>query len=181
MAKKELPSPEYLRKLVRYDPETGELFWRKRDASEYAHCKDPRHDANAFNRKWAGKLIGYSNGKGYLTINLRGQPMAAHRVAWAVHYGHWPKDHIDHINGKRDDNRIENLRDVTCAENLRNRAYRPRGVSGVVGVYPTRNGKWQARLYLKDRAPCFGNYDTISEAAEAIRIARIALGFTDRF
>ena len=182
MAKPELPTIDTLRKLFRYDQETGKLFYKQRTPEQYAYSKNPERAARAFNSRCAEKEAGTLNKEsGYLTVYVERRLFPAHRVAFAIHHGHWPKHVIDHINGNRADNRAENLRDVTNAENLRNRAYSPRGRSGEVGVYwNKRNKKWQARLYLKDRAPYFGDYDTVEEAAAVIAIARKALGFIDR-
>ncbi len=57
---------------------------------------------------------------GYLILKYKGMQYKAHRIAWFLHYGVNPKCEIDHINGKRDDNRISNLRTVTRCENCRN-------------------------------------------------------------
>jgi hypothetical protein len=60
------------------------------------------------------------NGSGYLRIRINGVSYKAHRIAWLHHYGEWPANTIDHINGNRADNRIVNLRDVPHAENQLN-------------------------------------------------------------
>ena len=46
-----------------------------------------------------------------------GKLIYAHRAAWAIHFGEWPKGEIDHINGDASDNRIINLRVVNRTEN----------------------------------------------------------------
>jgi len=43
----------------------------------------------------------------------------AHRLAWYLYYGVMPRYEIDHINGDKGDNRIENLREVTPSQNIR--------------------------------------------------------------
>lgn len=75
---------------------------------------------------------------GYLIIKFFGRQIKAHRLAWYLHYGHWPINVIDHINGKRADNRICNLRDVTQKENVVSTKRKPNIETKVVGVYIDR-------------------------------------------
>lgn len=65
---------------------------------------------------------------------LHGVSMQVHRVGWAMHYGKWPKDQIDHINMIRDDNRIENLREATASENKFNQMPQSNNSHGSKGV-----------------------------------------------
>lgn len=110
-------TPASLRELLSYNRETGELVWRYRAAKWFE-----RHaDYSAWNKKYAEReAFTAINGDGYLHGNVHGKTLLAHRVAFAIHYGEWP-DHIDHINHDRTDNRLENIRSVTQAENNRNR------------------------------------------------------------
>ena len=65
-----------------------------------------------------------------------------HRVVWAWHHGRLPTMQIDHINGNGFDNRIENLREVSQSENMRNqhRQWKPNKDTGLPGVSPDKNG-----------------------------------------
>ena len=65
-----------------------------------------------------------SHGKrgGYRKITIDGKVYSAARLAWFYKTGRWPDPEIDHINRIRDDNRWENLREATRADNLANRA-----------------------------------------------------------
>lgn len=56
-------------------------------------------------------------GKGYFQLSFGGKQYLAHRIIWAMHHGRSPTGVIDHINGKPWDNRIENLREATHAQN----------------------------------------------------------------
>lgn len=60
-----------------------------------------------------------SNGYTYVTTRF-GTKVLAHRLAWLLHYGEWPRGDVDHINRNRSDNRITNLRDVSRSTNLLN-------------------------------------------------------------
>ena len=90
---------EELKELLDYNPETGLFTW-----NVYNNIKN-KTTAGTFN-------------DGYIQIKIKQKIYQAHRLAWLYVYGEWPKGQIDHINGIRDDNRIENLRDVTNRETL---------------------------------------------------------------
>ena len=68
-----------------------------------------------------GQPKGWVCENGYMYVNTKfGNKVLAHRLAWLLHHGEWPKGDIDHINRNRSDNRIENLRDVSRSANLLN-------------------------------------------------------------
>jgi len=69
-----------------------------------------------------GKVSGGKNSKGYVLLRVKGEKHYAHRVAWLYVNGEWPVNQIDHINGIKSDNRIENLRQVTHQQNQFNKA-----------------------------------------------------------
>lgn len=68
--------------------------------------------------------IGHKNARGYLVISHKKKSLKAHRVAYALHYGKWPENELDHINRDPLDNRICNLRDADRILNNLNRAKR---------------------------------------------------------
>jgi hypothetical protein len=116
-----------------------------------------------FTRK--GKRAGASDCcKGYRRIMYESKVYKEHRLAWYFHYGVWPENQIDHINGIKDDNRIENLRDVSQTINMYNKvnAYEtnPTGYLGVA----TSGKKYQARLKVDSKLLYLGTYDTPEEA-----------------
>jgi hypothetical protein len=72
---------------------------------------------------------------GYVCIRVCKVFLYAHRLAWWFHYGQFPKDQVDHINGNRADNRIINLREAAHAHNRMNMRPTSRNTSGVKGVH----------------------------------------------
>ena len=88
---------EYIKLNFRYNPETGNII--------------------RFDRKMSN---GSYDRYGYIILKIKGKQYKAHRIAWFLYYGTFPKQNIDHINNIRNDNRIINLRDVPQSENNKN-------------------------------------------------------------
>lgn len=165
-----LPCPTKLRFLVRYDPDTGRLFWRARGAWVSKASKNnqtPQCCVRRFNARYVGRDAFASVGKnGYLHGPVNGVYLAAHRVAWCVFYGAWPDRLVDHINGIRTDNRVANLRLATVRENSRNRVHEPaNGYYGVVKLaYADR---WMARIRHEGREVYLGCFASHLDAVRA--------------
>lgn len=127
-------------------------------------------------RAKAGAIAGSPNGDGYLRVRVNGHQFRVHRIVWLLTHGSWPKDQIDHINGVRNDNRPENLRDVDAQGNQRNQHLRPDNTSGITGVGFER-GFWTARIKIDGRKYRLGRYQTREEALAARQGAAAVLGF----
>lgn len=163
-------SAETVRELIEYDPATGTLSWKLRNRL----CFTSDRACSTWNAQNAGKpalTSGQSNG--YLRGSIFKQGALAHRVAFAIAYGRWPSE-IDHINGDKSDNRLENLREVTRAENMRNLPRRKKS-GAVMGVSQTPNGKaWVARIGDSIR---LGTFATEDAAIAARREAMAQRGY----
>ena len=85
-----------------------------------------------------GKVAGSVGTNGYVTVNLDKKWIGAHRLVWAWHFGYLP-DQIDHINGDRADNRIDNLRPASTHENGHNRGASRNSCTGVKGIHKEGN------------------------------------------
>jgi hypothetical protein len=102
----------------------------------------------------------------------------SHRLAWLYVYGKHPKRQIDHIDGDGLNNRINNLRDVTCRENLKNSRLRSNNTSGVSGVYFHKpSGKWQALIFTNSGRKYLGTFVDIKDAIAAREGAEIEHGY----
>lgn len=176
---KELPSPELLRKLLRYEPETGKLYWRERTPDMFVgRLARPEHSCKRWNTINAKREAGSSLPEGYRQISVFGTNFLSHRIVWALYYGKDPEEHIDHINGNRTDNRISNLRVASPQENSKNQRKGVRNTSGVLGVnWSERLGKWRAEISVKGKNKHLGLFDTLEEAYAVRKEAEKKYGF----
>ncbi len=174
MTRKPLPAPDVLRKLLRIDYETGHLFWQARERECFANEALWR----SFNNQYAGKRAMHSvDSNGYLRGFINGVPYSAHRVAFAIHHGFVP-DEIDHIDGDKENNRIENLRSVSAAEDSKNKGITRKNKSGICGVHWNEiDKKWVANITSNYRRFFLGAFNDINDARNARKAAERELGF----
>lgn len=180
MAKRQLPSPEVLRQLLRYEPETGQFFWKERGPEWFS----AEIYQKAFNTRYAGAEALTGRDKfGYLSGSVQNCSVKAHRVAWAHFYGVWPACEVDHINGDKSDNRIDNLRDVTRSVNGRNLSVPVRTNGMPQGVWIDKrklHRPFRAKIEVSGKQIHLGGYATPNEAHAAYLAAAKRYGFTDR-
>ena len=140
-----------LLKMVSYNPDTGEFTWlikpRNRECSPIAGTIDPY---------------------GYRKICLKQKIYRAHRLAWFYMHMAWPEGAIDHINGKRDDNRIGNLRIANHSQNQANSKVRANNKTGFKGIYLHKlSGLYMARVTVNRKSILVGYYKDPQEAHAA--------------
>ena len=169
MTKRQLPSPDVLRQLLDYNPETGELRWRERPISYFADgVQSAAHNQRAWNSRFAGKpALASRRADGYMRGKLFEQYVFAHRVVWKMLTGNDPEC-IDHIDGNPANNRQENLRSVSHKINLRNTKRRTDNTSGYTGVIKeTRTARYVSIAVVDGRRNYLGSFGSPHEAAEA--------------
>ena len=140
-------TPEDLRSLFVWNTETGEIRWKQLYGNRQAFVSVQT--------------------KGYLYGKLQGQNYLAHRVLWALEYGSWPEEDIDHINQNKQDNRLCNLRQVSKTGNSRNKGLYKNNGSGFAGVCRTSKGRWRAYVTVKRKQIHLGVFDSAEEAQKA--------------
>jgi len=151
---------ERLKEVLNYDSETGEFHWK------ISGRGGPK----------PGSRAGSINGERYRQVRIDGKIYSSHRLAWLYTYGYFPENQIDHINRTRDDNRIENLREVSSSCNMRNRKGNSDSFSGVKGVY--KNGSnWRALIRVDNKCINLGTFTTLFAAAKARAEAEEKHGF----
>ena len=167
-----------LKKLLRYEPETGKIFFKKRSVEDF----ETERAYKIFKTRFEGKqTFNTKHSYGYLVGTIKSKSLRAHIVAFALHYGKWPTKDIDHINGIKTDNRIQNLRESTAQENAKNKFISPRNTSGINGVSWHKNRKkWIAQIKIDGKMKYLGGFDDIMEAAKVRKQADKENGFTER-
>lgn len=150
-----MPKPrityEEAKRLLSYNPDTGDLIWKVDRNTEIL----------------AGQHAGCADSKGYIILKLCQKNYSAHRIIWLLMYGNFPVNHIDHINGNPSDNRRCNLREATPSQNGGNRKISKNNKSGYKGVYwHKRAKKWSTHIRYQGNTIHIGNFDTKEEAAK---------------
>lgn len=116
---------DYIRSAFSYDRKTGDL----------TRLTGPR----------AGSVSGTVAKDGYKIIRVAGKNYYAHRLAWLHVHGSFPSKHLDHIDGNRGNNSLENLRECTVSQNAQNRKVYRDNKTGLMGV-TERRGRYIAQL-----------------------------------
>ena len=175
MTKTDLPTPETLRKLLSYDPDTGLLMWKRRPLEMFA----TKNAFKSWNTRYCGNLaFGSIDGRGYRQGAIFSKYCLGHRVAYAVYYGVWPVGDIDHINGDKVDNRIENLREATQTENSRNMKIPTTNTSGVIGVsWDKKARRWRAGITAAGKQVYLGTFESFDDAVAARKAAEVKYGY----
>ena len=145
-------TPENLCEIFSYDPNTGEIRWKKRISQKSV----------------IGKIAGNKLPSGRVNITVNYKHYKAHRIVWAMMTGKWPENEIDHINRNPSDNRWENLREVTHSQNMKNLPIPKTNKSGYKGVsWHAIGKKWQAHIKANGVNYYLGLFNTAEDAAKA--------------
>ena len=146
-----------LKYFLSYDPNTGEF---RRKTVLRGHGK-------------VGQIAGGVDKDGYIQIRVDGKQHRAHRLAWLYVHGEMPEHEIDHINGIRTDNRIDNLRAASDAINAQNvrQARTDNKSTGRLGVYPN-GSKFRAVITVSGKLVHLGQFDSAEEASSAYVAAK---------
>lgn len=146
---------QYIRDNLRYDPETGELWWTK-----------------PLQGRQINKPVGSNTGDGYLQLYLsvtsRVYNLKSHRVCWFLYYGSWPNSMLDHIDGDGTNNKVDNLRLVSNQENQMNKRAKVGCSSKYKGVHWCKQReRWRSRIKISGKFTFLGSYTSEEEAARA--------------
>lgn len=150
-----------IKEVLDYNPLTGEFRWRK-----------------TVSRTRAGSVAGKPTKNGYRVIGIGRRHFLSHRLAWLYVHGKWPREQIDHINGNRSDNRIENLREASHSENCQHlrAARRDNKSCGLLGAtWCKRDKRWLAGITVNNKRKYIGSFGSAQEAHHAYLAAKAKL------
>jgi hypothetical protein len=148
-------SSEELREKLDY--RDGALFWKVKP------CK----------HMGAGALAGSLGKNGYRTVRVDGVVYLEHRVIFKMYTGQEPS-HVDHIDRNPQNNRIENLRASSFAENAWNCGVPKTNKSGEVGVHFSRSKqKWVAYMRVHGLRHHLGYFTDFKDAVAARKAGEI--------
>jgi len=151
-----------LKELLEYNKNTGEFHW-----------KASPNNCTKINSK-----AGYLRSSGYIGIKIDYKMYQAHRLVWLYTYGKFPKGDVDHINRVRNDNRIENLRDVSRSLNSRNSSVSQLNTSGFSGVFwNKRANKWVSHITYGGKQRHLGYFKKIEDAIKVRKEAEVLYGY----
>jgi len=158
MKYKPLPPLKQLKEFLDYNPDTGIFTWIKK-----------------LHRRMQDRLVGQEAGvtnswNYYIQIRFKGHQYRAHRLAYYMHHGIDPLEKlVDHIDGDKSNNKINNLRLATFSQNGTNRVNLPsNNTSGVIGVsWDKKPKKWKALIMINGKNKHLGYFINKEDAIKA--------------
>ena len=134
----------------------GELYWKKKTCLKVV----------------IGKPLGSKEFTGYKICGINGKSYRLHRLIFLYHHGYLPKE-IDHIDGCKSNNKIENLREATKSQNMRN-------VKGIKSSSKCKNvswsearKKWVVRIVVNGKLKNIGGFEDLELADLVAHESRI--------
>ena len=152
---------EYLNKIFEYNKETGVLIWKVTRSSK-VKC---------------GMIAGSLNphNGGYIQVIFNKRAYYAHKIIWEMIYGERPK-YLDHIDGNRANNRLNNLRSVNASQNACNSRVSKRNTTGYKGVHWNKQrNKWTVFVRKNRKLHYGGAYINLIDAIQCAIQLRIKL------
>jgi len=160
--KRNVLTQKRLKEVLKYDPETGEFTWI---------------DVTNWSIK-IGSIAGSRSHSGYRDVRIDGVKYRAHRVAFLYMDGYLPENRVDHVNRLKDDNRFDNLREVSVQCNSRNCKVMYTNTSGVTGVnWDKERRKWSAEIRVHPKNIKLGRFISFSGAVMARWLAEVKYDF----
>lgn len=161
-----------------------DLIWNTRPISHFKN----ESSARKWNAAHAGKIAGYISKHGrirYRKIRMESKfinaNLNAHRIAYALHHGHYASFFVDHIDGDGLNNSKENLRDITNSESNKNMRKKLLSKSVISGVYFNKaKNKWYASIHTNGVKTHLGCFASLFDACAVRMSEQNKRGFSPR-
>ena len=135
-----------------FEYKDGELYWKKKGFS-----------------RTIGKKVGNFDKYGYLRMHYRYKTVFIHRLVFLMHHGYLPKI-LDHIDGNKTNNKIENLREANLFQNSANSKIPKTNTTGVKGVsWRKREQRYFAVCRVNGKQHEIGRFQVLDDAAKAVK------------
>ena len=173
-AEPRMPSQSELNELLKYDPHTGDLQWKRRGR----HWFQSDRVYKGWNSRYSGVIAGSRNAAiRYNLISINGHLYRSHRIIWIMLLGDIDCQ-IDHIDGDGFNNSLINLRSVSISENQRNRKLGKNTKIGIFGVRTDkRTSNFYVRIIVSGKEIYLGSFHDFFDACCARKSAEIRFGF----
>jgi len=149
------PTQKQVKELFEYDS-NGYLIW-------------------AVNRKRAriGNKVGILHPNGYLRTRVNGILQSNHRLIYLWHHGYMP-EMVDHVDGNKLNNKIENLRASDKVTNQNNAKISVKNTSGYKNVcFCSQTKKWAVKIRIFGKSKTLGRFNDIELADLVAQEARL--------
>jgi hypothetical protein len=146
----------YIKSIFYY--ENGNLFWKIKKSKKTV----------------IGTKAGTKTAKldDYKRVRMDKKDYLLHRIVFLYHFGYLPK-YVDHIDGIKTNNLIENLRECDQSENMCNVKKLTTNSSGIKGVsWRKDTSKWRARVRFRNKEFFIGYFDDLQTAENSARLFR---------
>jgi hypothetical protein len=108
----------------------------------------------------------------YVSVMVNYKNYMAHRIIYLLHHGYMP-NLVDHIDGNKENNCIENLRKATYSENCYN-ATKRKSITGVKNVtYCKSRKKFKVQIHNNGKNKSLGYFDDLNDAVIIAEKSRI--------
>jgi hypothetical protein len=160
---KEMPPQEYLKECFNYDPSTGHLIWKTRPVEHFK----TKQAWSRWNNKYSSCRADHVAPDNRHYTGIANKRYLAYRVIWKLIYGNSP-EFIDHIDRDSKNNKLNNLRMATRADNQHNTVAQQNSKTGLKGVSWAKHAKkFTAQIYTEGKAKSLGYFSTPQEAHNA--------------
>ncbi len=156
-------SQERLKELLHYCPDSGIFTWLS---------------ATNKNKEWRIGMNAGNLDNGYIWIKINSVKYPASRLAFLYVTGSFPEFEVDHKDHTRNNNKWDNLRHVTRADNSKNQTIHRNNTSGFNGINWRKNrNRWLVRIAVNGKRIYIGMFVNIKDAVEARKQANITYNF----